>query len=78
MRDRREFPTDKRKTVSYPGWDVNHCVSSSFPLSVELVGPTRVGAIRRFFDLVSSFSLSLVAPKSRLPSTEPLIELVAE
>jgi hypothetical protein len=57
---------------------MNHGAFSSFVLSVELEGPTSVGAILRFLDFPSSFSLSLVAPRSRLPNTEPLMELVAE
>ena len=38
---------------------------------------TSVGAILLFFDLPSSFSLSLAALASRLPRILPLIELVA-
>ncbi len=70
-------PTHKTSMLLHltlgPGSPVEDCDSDLAPL-----WGTNVGAIRRLFGCVpSSFSLSLAAPGSRLPSTVPLTDEAA-
>ena len=76
--DKRKNPSNKRKQYfSSSKLFILHLHPQQWSIEPP-AGPTRVGATLRLLDLLSSFSLSLAAPVSRLPRTEPLTELVAE